>query len=107
MRASFVFVDVCSTNKITVVNRLNVRFFLCEETLIDSCVPLDVTIKDDLSATIFFKNYRVLERNSSSYTRSLLDPDTAFVAFSSGTTGDPKIIQIPFRSIIPNVIDLR
>ena len=31
----------------------------------------------------------------------------AYVLYTSGTTGDPKMVRVPHCSIVPNVVDLR
>lgn len=39
---------------------------------------------------------------------SVVCPDSiAYVLTTSGTTGDPKLVQVPHCSVVPNILDLR
>lgn len=105
---SFVFVDIHSANILKIIDHLHIRLFICEETNIRDCMAiLGVTVTENLSSSNFFRMYRILERDMQCHDQFDPADDIAFAAFSSGSTGCPKIIQIPFRCIIPNVEDLR
>ena len=104
------FLHSSSTRLRSDVERLNIRTLVCEESIIRECVAAldDVTIRDDrLSSKSSFKYYKILERRNSSRGQFSEGEDVAFIAFSSGSTGHPKIIRVPFGSIMPNIVDLR
>ncbi|KFM59150.1 Acyl-CoA synthetase family member 4, partial [Stegodyphus mimosarum] len=44
---------------------------------------------------MFYKNF---QKHSS---------QLAYIAQTSGTTGEPKIVQVPHHCIVPNILDLR
>ncbi|CAL1277471.1 unnamed protein product [Larinioides sclopetarius] len=121
VRSSFVFLDVqkpcASLNNIQ--KYVALKIILVEESLLKA-------VKEDLcncwheKNNIFLSNFSIILLQSMdchnyqcSNSKKLLpnfsknSSKLAYIIQTSGTTGEPKIIQVPHQCIVPNILDLR
>lgn len=107
MGNSFIFVDPTCERISEIVQRLNIRYFIGKRMSLKTQRSLSTSFISSVNVPSFSECFNLWKCNILQISNSVHNVDIAFAVFSSGTTGTPKIIQVPHLCLIPNIFDLR
>ncbi|CAH4036098.1 unnamed protein product [Pieris brassicae] len=100
---TFMFLDP-SQDLESIINEIKFNFIISIKTTENDSNTL-LNRRPDKSIVVFNLTLHIFNFQLSS-TNSQYGPEYSFIAMTSGSTGDPKHIQVPIQCIQPNVDDL-
>ncbi|XP_042324376.1 beta-alanine-activating enzyme isoform X2 [Sceloporus undulatus] len=90
---------------------LNVGLIFCQKKNSDVDVIENIDDKNKRSAVTSWREIHIMDQYVSKPPKELLDVrekhTIAYILHTSGTTGFPKIVRVPHKCIVPNILHLR